>query len=66
MHMVVIYQRNTPLPKVRKGLDGYILIVVKVVHGTCPWEDAFGCLILAGGQGRWTRVQVSYNRETYL
>jgi hypothetical protein len=22
-HMVVIYHRNTPLPKVRKGLDGY-------------------------------------------
>jgi hypothetical protein len=22
--MVVIYHRNTPLPKVRKGLDGYI------------------------------------------
>jgi hypothetical protein len=21
--MVVIYHRNTPLPKVRKGLDGY-------------------------------------------
>jgi hypothetical protein len=22
-HMVVIYHRNTPLPKVRKGLDRY-------------------------------------------
>jgi hypothetical protein len=22
-HMVVIYYRNTPLPKVQKGLDGY-------------------------------------------
>jgi hypothetical protein len=24
-HMVVIYHRNTPLPKVRTGLDGYKL-----------------------------------------
>jgi hypothetical protein len=22
-HMIVIYHRNTPLPKVRKGLNGY-------------------------------------------
>jgi hypothetical protein len=27
-HMVVIYHRNTPLPKVRKGLDRY-----KFIHG---------------------------------
>jgi hypothetical protein len=26
-HMVVTYHRNTPLPKVRKGLDGYNLPV---------------------------------------
>jgi hypothetical protein len=26
-HMVVIYHRNTPLPKVRKGLDGYRCVV---------------------------------------
>jgi hypothetical protein len=24
-HVVFIYHRNTPLPKVRKGLDGYNL-----------------------------------------
>jgi hypothetical protein len=28
--------------------------------------DALGRLILGDGQGRWTGVQVDYNRETYL
>jgi hypothetical protein len=32
----------------------------------CPREDAFARLILGDGQGRWTGVQVGYNRETYL
>jgi hypothetical protein len=27
-HMVVIYHRNTALPKVRKGLDGYMLLLL--------------------------------------
>jgi hypothetical protein len=27
--MVVIYHRNTPLPKVRKGLDGYTVITAR-------------------------------------
>jgi hypothetical protein len=33
---------------------------------TCPREDALARLILGDGQGRWTGVQVGYNRETYL
>jgi hypothetical protein len=43
---------------------------------TCRWsagymlaffrEDALARLILGDGQGRWTEVQVGYNRETYL
>jgi hypothetical protein len=32
----------------------------------CPWEDALAPLILGNRQGRWTGVQVGYNRETYL
>jgi hypothetical protein len=28
--------------------------------------DALARLTLGNGQVRWTRVQVSYNRETYL
>jgi hypothetical protein len=32
----------------------------------CPREDALARLILGDGQGRWTGVQVGYNRETYL
>jgi hypothetical protein len=30
-HVVVIYHRNTPLPKVRKGLNGYRAGVVVLV-----------------------------------
>ena len=29
-------------------------------------EDALGRLILADGQGRWTRVLIGYDQETYL
>jgi hypothetical protein len=32
----------------------------------CAREDDLACLILGDGQGRWTRVQVGYNKETYL
>jgi hypothetical protein len=32
----------------------------------CPREDALARLILGDEQGRWTGVQVGYNRETYL
>jgi hypothetical protein len=28
--MVVIYHQNTPLPKMRKGLDGYTFLINKV------------------------------------
>jgi hypothetical protein len=30
----------------------------------CPREDALARLILGDGQGRWTGVQIGYNRET--
>jgi hypothetical protein len=29
-------------------------------------EGTLALLILGDGQGRWTGVQVGYNRETYL
>jgi hypothetical protein len=32
----------------------------------CPREDALARLILGDRQGRWTGVQVSYNRKTYF
>jgi hypothetical protein len=32
----------------------------------CPREDALARLILGDGQGRWTGVQVGYNKKTYL
>jgi hypothetical protein len=32
----------------------------------CPQEDTLSRLILGDRQGRWTEVQVGYNRETYL
>jgi hypothetical protein len=32
----------------------------------CAWEDALARLILGDRQGRWTGVQVGYNKETYL
>jgi hypothetical protein len=32
----------------------------------CPRKDALARLILGNGRGRWTVVQVGYNRETYL
>jgi hypothetical protein len=33
---------------------------------TYPWKDALARLILVDGQGRWTGVQIGYNRETYV
>jgi hypothetical protein len=33
-HMVVIYHRNTPLTKVRKGLDGYNLPFLVIDENT--------------------------------
>jgi hypothetical protein len=30
---------------------------------TCPREDALARLILGDGQGRWTGVQICYNRK---
>jgi hypothetical protein len=40
-HMVVIYHRNTPLPKVRKGLDRYrrsMSARVPLVNPARPWS----------------------------
>jgi hypothetical protein len=42
-----------------RGVDGGGLRVV-------AQEGALARLILGDGQGRWTGVQVGYNRETYL
>jgi hypothetical protein len=40
--MVVIYHWNTPLPKVRKGLDGYSLEPrqsAKDIHKVAKWHN---------------------------
>jgi hypothetical protein len=39
---------------------------VAKLHGDLSQEDALARLILGDGQGWWTGVQISYNRETYL
>jgi hypothetical protein len=36
------------------------------LHATCPREDTLARLILGDGHGRWTGVQIGYNRETYV
>jgi hypothetical protein len=42
------------------------MVVVSMVYGLSVPGDALARLILGDGQGRWTGVQVGYNRETYL
>jgi hypothetical protein len=44
----------------------FVLLAWRDYMATCPREDALARLILGDGQGRWTGVQVGYNRETYL
>jgi hypothetical protein len=36
----------------------FVLLVWRDYMATCPREDALARLILGGGQGRWTGVQV--------
>jgi hypothetical protein len=45
-HMVVIYHRNTPLPKVWKGLDGYNLPLLVIDDNTSRdiQEFEFKCI----------------------
>jgi hypothetical protein len=40
------------------------MVVVSMVFPAL--EGTLAHLILGDGQGRWTGVQVGYNRETYL
>jgi hypothetical protein len=44
----------------------FVLLAWRDYMATCPWEDALAHLILGDGQSRWTGVQISYNRETYV
>jgi hypothetical protein len=53
--------RNTLLPVLR-----FVLLLWQDYMVTYPREDALAHLILGDEQGRWTGVQIDYNRETYL
>jgi hypothetical protein len=44
----------------------FVLLAWRDYMATCPREDALARLILGDGQSRWTRVQISYNMETYV
>jgi hypothetical protein len=73
-HMVVIYHRNTPLPKVRKGLDRYIHTATssscarqtthgdKLLHCATDHRGGFAVCFLSIGVCPWhtatTRIPV--------
>jgi hypothetical protein len=42
------------------------MVVVSMWRWSGAQEGALARLILGDEQGRWTGVQVGYNRETYL
>jgi hypothetical protein len=50
----------------RIGRDYMVVVSMEVVFELPVPGDALARLILGDGQGRRTRVQVGYNRETYL
>jgi hypothetical protein len=66
MDKMILYWFGPPESKVLRPVLGVVLLVLRDYMVTCPREDSLGRLVLVGGQGRWTGVQVSYNRETYL
>jgi hypothetical protein len=58
--MVVIYHRNTPLPKVRKGLDRYKKLLsggdIKVTKGACQvpkWRAFVASQVVLLGETWW-------------
>jgi hypothetical protein len=62
----ILYWFGPPESKTLHPVLWFVLLLWWNYMTTCPWEDALACLILGDGQGRWTGVQVGYNRETYL
>jgi hypothetical protein len=72
---VILYWFGPLESKTLRPVLRFVLVRSQVVCGVhVPmWRwladvlgDALARLILGDGQGRWTGVQVGYNRETYL
>jgi hypothetical protein len=62
----ILYWFGPPESKTLRPVLKFVLLVWRDYMTTCPREDALAHIILGDEQGRWTGVQISYNRETYL
>jgi hypothetical protein len=64
----ILYWFRPPESKTLRPVIRFVLLrsQVEVVCQLPVPGDALAHRILGGGQGRWTGVQVGYNRETYL
>jgi hypothetical protein len=62
----ILYWFGPPESKTLHPVLQFVLLAWQDYMAICPREDALACLILGDGQGRWTGVQIGYNRETYL
>jgi hypothetical protein len=64
----ILYRFGPPESKTLHPVLKFVLLrsQVEVFCDVHVPGDALTRLILGDGQGRWTRVQVDYNRETYL
>jgi hypothetical protein len=60
----ILYWFRPPESKILLLVLRLVLLAWRDYMATYSWEDALARLILGDGQGRWTRVHVSYNRET--
>jgi hypothetical protein len=60
----ILYWFGSPESKTIHLVIRFVLLAWQDYMATCPQEDALARLILGDGQGRWTGVQVGYNRET--
>jgi hypothetical protein len=64
----ILYWFGPPESKTLRSVLRFVLLrsQVVVVCGLHVPGDASARLILGDGQGRWTGVQVGYDRQTYL
>jgi hypothetical protein len=61
----ILYWFRPPEIKTLRPILQFVLLAWRDYMATCPREDALARLILGDKQGRWTGVQVGYDRETY-
>jgi hypothetical protein len=64
--MAILYWFGPPESKPLRPVLQFVLLAWRDYMATCPREDSLARLIFGDGQGRWTGVQISYNRETYV